>query len=63
MRLYLSVTGKNNLRDFWKLSPAELTEWAAALSGEGGRDGFEDLDMGEEVKRRRLLVQTKHRVQ
>ena len=50
MRLYLDVTGKADLTGFWKLSPAELLEWAAARSGEDNRDGFEDLDIGEEVE-------------
>ncbi|MBO7670730.1 MAG: hypothetical protein J6S60_09100 [Oscillospiraceae bacterium] len=50
MRLYLHVTGRGDLRGFWKLGPGELTEWAAACAGEGSRDGFEDIAMGEEVE-------------
>ena len=50
MRIYLGVTGGANLAGFWKTSPAELMEWAEAKSGAGSRDGFEDMEMGEELE-------------
>lgn len=49
MHLYLRVTGGGDLKNFWKLSPAELLEWVEAKTGSGTADGFEDVEIGEEV--------------
>lgn len=49
----MALTGKHDLREFWKLSPAELIEWceAAEDDGDNGADEeiYGDLEMGEEV--------------
>lgn len=52
MQLYLRVTGGKNLKDFWKMSPAELTAWAEARadSGQPADDGFGDMLAGEEIE-------------
>lgn len=52
MRTYMTVTGRHgNLSEFWKLSPAELIEWAAALSEDKQTpSGFEGMEIGEEVE-------------
>lgn len=52
MRLYLNVTGRHgDLSGFWKLSPAELMEWSSVFSDSTRQpDGFEDMEIGEEVE-------------
>lgn len=41
--------GTSNLEGFWRLSPAELIEWAEIKSGRNEAD-VNDLDEGEEVE-------------
>ena len=48
----MAVTGKHDLRGFWKMSPAELAEWCEAANDEDDGefdDVFSDLEEGEEV--------------
>lgn len=52
MQLYLGVTGGKGLKDFWKMTPAELTAWAVARTDSAAKaeDGFEDMLPGEEIE-------------
>lgn len=49
----MTLTGKRDLREFWKLSPAELVEWCAAATDDEdngiAEEIYGDLEMGEEV--------------
>ena len=48
----MALTGKHDLREFWKMSPAELLDWCNAASDEDDSafdDLFGGLDAGEEV--------------
>lgn len=48
----MALTGKHDLRGFWKMSPAELLDWCNAASDEDDRafdELFGGLDAGEEV--------------
>ena len=52
MQLYLHVTGGKDLKNFWKMTPAELTAWAEARTANkaAGEDGFENMLPGEEIE-------------
>lgn len=49
----MALTGKHDLRGFWKLSPAELIGWCEAADDEEDESAAEELfgtlDTGEEV--------------
>lgn len=49
MRVYRAVTGGGNLRAFWKMSPAEVFAWSAAIE-EDRDDPFGELEPGEEIE-------------
>nr|DAV14209.1 MAG TPA: hypothetical protein [Caudoviricetes sp.] len=51
MMIYRRVTGGNDLRGFWRTTPAELAAWAEAITGEQIDDeaaGLEEVEEDED---------------